>query len=156
MMTNIEFILLAMMWNRLLNPHLLVGIIGVVVFLLTGQYMHWWHNHLYGMANTPRLLFRSTHIYLLWSSLLNMAIGLYIRQCTVKWCQNLQRVGSFAILLGPPLLIAAFFIEPWLLELVRPYARPAIYIAFGGTIAHAIAVIGDEVQVKSSLRSNGS
>jgi hypothetical protein len=154
MMINIEFILLAMMGNRLLNPHLLVGIIGVVAFLLTGQYMHWCHNHLDGMANTPRLLFRSTHIYLLWSSLLNTIVGLYIRQCAVKWCRTLQRLGSFAILLGPP-LIAAFFIEPWLSELVRPYARPAIYIAFGGKIAHGIAVIGDEVQVKSSLRSNG-
>jgi hypothetical protein len=48
MMTNIEFILLAMMGNRLLNPHLLVGIIGVVAFLLgnicTGviiTYMEW-------------------------------------------------------------------------------------------------------------------
>jgi len=47
--------------------HLIVGLGGVVAFLLTGQYMDRVHDHLRDMDPTPRLLFRSTHIYLLLS-----------------------------------------------------------------------------------------
>jgi hypothetical protein len=134
--------------NTLRNAHFIVGIVSLIVFLATGQYMHWWHGHLYGMENTPRLLFRSAHIYLLWSGLLNTVLGLYFQSCEIRWCRMLQQLGSIAILLSPPLLLAAFFLEPWLSELVRPYARPAIYIAFGGTLAHLVATIGDRVQLK--------
>jgi hypothetical protein len=138
------------MHNRLRNIHFTVGAISLIVFIATGQYMHWWHSHLHGMDNAPRLLFRSAHIYLLWSGLLNTILGLYFQPCEVRWCRTLQQLGSIAILLSPPLLLSAFFIEPWLSELARPYARPAIYIAFGGTLAHLIATMGDRVQLKQS------
>jgi hypothetical protein len=130
--------------------HFLIGIISLVIFLATGQYMHWWHGHLHGMANAPRLLFRSAHIYLLWSGLLNTILGLYLQPCEVRWCRTLQQVGSVAILISPLLLTTAFFVEPWLSALTRPYARPAIYIAFGGTLAHIIASIGDNRQLNRS------
>jgi hypothetical protein len=129
--------------NRLRNAHLVVGVLGLVIFLLTGQYMHWWHGHLLGMSDRPRLLFRSAHIYLLWSSLLNTLLGLYFRPYEVRWCRMLQGLGSLVILAGPPLLLGSFFVEPWLLELTRPFARPAIYTAFGGTLAHLVAGIGE-------------
>jgi hypothetical protein len=40
--------------------HLTVGIVGVVGFLGTGQYMDRAHDHLRGMDDARRLLFRST------------------------------------------------------------------------------------------------
>jgi hypothetical protein len=48
--------------------HLGVGLLGVIAFVGTGQY----HEHLRGMTDAQRLLFRSTHIYLLLASLLNL------------------------------------------------------------------------------------
>jgi hypothetical protein len=138
------------MQNRLRHTHFIVGTIALIMFLLTGQYMHWWHGHLQGMNDTPRLLFRSAHIYLLWAGLLNVVLGLYLQPCEVRWCRVLQQLGSVAILLSPVLLLSAFFIEPWLAQLVRPYARPAIYIAFGGTLAHIVATIGNESILKQS------
>ena len=33
------------MHDRLQNTHLTVGIISLIVFLATGQYLHWWHSH---------------------------------------------------------------------------------------------------------------
>ena len=128
--------------SLLRSLHLWVGIATLIVFLLTGQYMHWGYDHLYGMADRPRMMFRSAHIYLLWSGLLNTMLGLYFEVHARTWAKVLQFIGSLAILLGPPLLVMAFVSEPWLTDLVRPYARPAIYIAFGGTILHILAGIG--------------
>ncbi|HVK08649.1 MAG TPA: hypothetical protein VM597_07715, partial [Gemmataceae bacterium] len=56
--------------------HLALGLLGVVGFLSTGQYMDRIHDHLRGMDDARRLLFRSTHLYLLFGSLLNLALGL--------------------------------------------------------------------------------
>ena len=67
---------------------------------------------------------------------------LYLEVLAKTWAKILQLLGSLAILLGPPLLVMAFVSEPWLTDLVRPYARPAIYIAFGGTVLHIVAGIG--------------
>jgi hypothetical protein len=140
--------------DRFRTLHLVVGTIALVVFLATGQYMHWWHGHLRGMENGPRLLFRSAHIYLLWSGLLNTVLGLYLQVSGVRWCRFLQRLGSVAILMGPPLLVASFLAEPWLTGLVRPYARPAIYVAFGGVLAHLAAAAGEGVTNTKSKNVN--
>jgi hypothetical protein len=140
--------------SKLRNAHFIVGTIALAIFLATGQYMYWWHGHLRGMDNTPRLLFRSAHIYLLWSALLNTILGLYIQPCEVKWCRSLQWVGSLAILIGPPLLLLAFFFESWLSGLVRPYAQPAIYVAFGGTLIHVLATIGERSQAVGRPKPN--
>lgn len=59
--------------------HLVVGLVGVVGFIATGQYMDLAHDHLRGMDDARRLLFRSTHIYLLFGALVNLALGLYLR-----------------------------------------------------------------------------
>lgn len=58
--------------------HFWVGVVGMLAFVCTGQYMHIFHNHLEGMADAPRMLYRSAHIYLLLSSIINLAAGVYI------------------------------------------------------------------------------
>ena len=125
--------------SSLRKVHLWAGLGTIVVFLWTGQYMHWGHDPLIGMPAAPRMMFRSAHIYLLWSGLLNTMLGLYVRLSDRLWAKGLQVIGSLAILMGPVLFVAAFLTEPWMTELVRPYARPAIYIAFGGTLLHLAA-----------------
>jgi hypothetical protein len=37
------------------------------------------YDHLRGLDDTTRMLFRSTHIYLLFAALLNLALGLYLK-----------------------------------------------------------------------------
>ena len=50
--------------------HLVAGILGLLLFVLQGQYMDHVHDHLAGMEDGPRMMFRSSHIYLLLASLL--------------------------------------------------------------------------------------
>ncbi len=118
--------------------HFFVGVAGVFIFLLTGQFMHFVHHHLYGMEPGPRMLFRSAHIYLLWSSLLNLLLGCYMVRVHERKYKHAQTMASLAILMGPVLLCLAFFYEPHLDNFSRPFARSAVYAAFLGSIVHAL------------------
>src|SRR5262245_60170169 len=94
--------------------HLLVGLAGLAAFLASGQYMARAHDHLRGMDDARRLLFRSTHIYLLFAALLNLALGLYLRTAPAGWRRWLQLAGPVLLLAAPFLLAAGFLTEPWL------------------------------------------
>jgi len=130
--------------TRLLrSAHLAVGLVFLVVFLGTGQYMDLVHDHLRGMDDVRRMLFRSVHIYLLLAALLNLALGLYLRPGAEAPARLLQILGSLPVLVAPALLLQAFFTEPQLAELARPYTRPALYSMLGGMLLHLLAVAGD-------------
>lgn len=116
--------------------HITVGVGGLFAFLATGQYMDHVYDHLRGMDDTRRMLFRSTHLYLLFTSLVNLALGLYLRPA-VGWQRWVQAVGSVLLLAGPFLTAIGFFTEPWLSGLQRPYSAPATYCCLGGALVHA-------------------
>jgi predicted permease len=52
----------------------------------------------------------------------------------------MQQAGSLMILVGPVLLSAAFFVEPGLAGLERPFTRPAVIAAFAGLLLHVLAI----------------
>lgn len=122
--------------------HLIVGLAALAGFVLTGQYMDLRHDHLEGMADAPRMLYRSAHIYLLLAALLNLSLGFYLRLESVPWRRGLQVVGSVMILTTPVLFATAFFREPWLADLMRPWARPAIYLSLAGGLLHLASQTG--------------
>jgi hypothetical protein len=144
--------------------HLLVGLATVVLFGLTGLYMHYRYDHLRGMTDATRLLFRSTHIYLLFSGLLNVAVGLNGAGGTaaggtpagrpLAGGDMLRVAGSALILIGPLLFLAGFLREPFLGALARPFSRPAIYAALAGMALHWLAsVLGDRPATPDRTRS---
>jgi hypothetical protein len=96
-------------------------------------------DHLRGLDDTQRLLFRSRHIYLLFAALLNVALGTYFEIAPHGWRRWVQFVASTAILVAPPLLVVAFLVEPSLSGLDGPYSKLAIYGCFGAVLLHAIS-----------------
>ena len=44
--------------------HAVFGLVIVIVFLLTGQYMDKYLQHLHGMPDGPRMLYRTRHIFI--------------------------------------------------------------------------------------------
>lgn len=100
-----------------------------------------WHEHLRGYDDTTRMLYRSTHVYILLAAVSNVMTGLYLRPAQARWRRGLQLVGSLALLAGPPLFLTGFCTEPYLSGLARPYSRPAIYLALGGVVLHLIGAI---------------
>jgi hypothetical protein len=122
--------------------HLALGVAAFALFVLTGQYMHWILDHLRGLPDGPRLMYRTSHIYLLWSALLNLVLGSYLRPAGTRRARGAQVVGSLLLLAGPILLTASFFLESNHADLVRPSARLAIQLALAGSALHAFASIG--------------
>ena len=120
--------------NRLPQLHFWIGVIGVLAFLASGQYMFHVHDHLAGMADGPRMLYRSAHIYLLLSSLLNLVIGVYLPPSSQRFPPLLQYLVSAVILLSPFFMLAGFFLDPLGAGLHRPVTRLSLYALFGMAI----------------------
>jgi hypothetical protein len=116
--------------------HLVVGLAALAAFLASGFYMLLGRDHLRGLDDTTRLLFRSSHIYLLFAALLNLVLGLYGEPAPGGWRAWLRWVGSVLVLIAPLLLVMAFLREPWLTGLARPYAKPAIIGSLVGVLGH--------------------
>ena len=120
--------------ENLRKLHLFVGLAGVIAFVLTGQYMHWELNHLRGMADGPRLFYRTTHLYLMWASVLNLVLGCFLVRPQSSLNRGLQLLASIAVLVAPILICASFFLDSFNAELRRPMARYACFLAFGGVL----------------------
>ena len=119
------------------TSHFFVGVIALAAFLLSGQYMHHFLEHLKGMPDGSRLLYRSAHIYLLWASLLNLLLGSYLMPIIQGRLRHLQFVASLMVLSAPLCIGFSFLTESDAQELNRPFARIGIYLAFVGCIMHA-------------------
>jgi hypothetical protein len=89
-------------WSR---AHWLVGLLTLLAFPLTGQYMR----HIAAVPHldsVPRLIFRSRHLFLLLAGVANLALS------NSQPFRRAQRVASVLIMVSPFFLIVAFFIDP--------------------------------------------
>src|SRR5208283_4875349 len=91
-----------MSWAR---AHWIVGLVTLLIFPLTGQYMR----HVAAVPHlddVPRLLFRSRHLFLLLAAVTHLALS------NSHPSHRAQRAASVLILVTPFFLIVAFFIDP--------------------------------------------
>ena len=116
--------------------HIIFGVTVLIIFLLTGQYMDRHFHHLVGMPDGPRLLYRTRHIFILFSGLLNVGIGAYLVHRPARWQRILQLLGSILITLASLLLIFAFFYDTTRGDLRAPLSHWAIYAIVTGTLLH--------------------
>jgi len=116
--------------------HLVFGLVVLIVFLLTGQYMHRVHYHLMYMADGPRMLYRTRHIFILMSGLLHLGIGTYfiLRPTTTR--RVLQITGSSLITFATVLFTIAFFYEPHLDDLQTPLSLAGTIMIAVGALLH--------------------
>lgn len=119
--------------------HIIFGLAVVIVFLLTGQYMDRYLDHLAGMPDGPRMLYRSRHIFILLAGLLNLGIGGYFTYRVTRAARIMQLLGSILITLATILFIVAFFHEPKLSELENPLTGRGMYSILFGTLLHLLS-----------------
>jgi hypothetical protein len=119
--------------------HQITGILFIVIFLLTGQYMDFYYPHMDGVGDGTRMMLRSRHIYILLAGLVNLGIGVYFIRQRERWRLLLQLTGSGLLLIAPLLLTGAFFYEPTLPHMPRPLTLPAIVSLLTGTLFHLIS-----------------
>lgn len=124
--------------------HLIFGIFVVGVFLLTGQYMDKYHNHMVGVPDGVRMLYRTRHVFILLAGLLNLGIAAYFTLRSQLWRRILQLFGSGLIFISSFLFIVAFFYEPKLSDLHTPFSHWGTYIIVVGTVFHLLSGAGQK------------
>jgi len=127
--------------KNLRGVHLVAGLLGLIAFVLTGQYMELTFDHLNGMPDAPRLMYRSAHIYILYGALLNLLLGSYLRPLLGTAAQRMQLIGSLVLVAVPVLLLVSFFAESHNDPLSRPIAVIGIYLSLAGCGLHWFASI---------------
>jgi hypothetical protein len=124
------------------RTHLIIGLLGVVAFLLTGQVMKHHTPAMQLLTPEVRMMYVSRHIYFLGASLVNLVLGLYLREQPSGWRRILQRAGSLLILLSAVSLLVAFLAEPSLGMAGRSFRSYFGLIGlFAGAMTHLVATI---------------
>lgn len=117
-----------MSWRTL---HLLVGTAGLLLFVLQGQYML----RVLGVPDLPdaaRMSYRSAHLYLMLSSAVNIATGVFLSSQRLN--NYLQQLASALLLVSPALLIWSFLTESNIPSLERPVAATGLYLIFAAAV----------------------
>jgi hypothetical protein len=130
--------------------HVIFGIFVVTAFLLTGQYMDRYLNHMVGVGDGVRMLYRTRHIFILLAGLLNLGIGAYLSYRAQLWRKILQALGSGLIVIASLLFIVAFFYEPRLRDLYTPLSHWGTYTIVAGTLFHLLSGAGQRRKAVAS------
>ena len=126
--------------------HYWLGLVGIIIFLLTGQYMYHAYSQLQGLEDGPRMLFGSAHICFLLTSIINLLMGVYLEPRSLPLDKIIQFIISIAILLAPAFLLVVFFLEHHLENLERPYSQLGIFTLFGVTIVVMVVSLKNKIK----------
>jgi hypothetical protein len=116
--------------------HLIFGIIFFVIFLITGKFMRWDFPDKDAIPQDFRILMRSRHIYILLSSLIHIALGVYLQIHAETWRRVLQIFASVLLFAGSVLFVWAFVYETYTTRHFSDLSRFALYTTLAGTILH--------------------
>lgn len=107
--------------------HLIWGTLGLVLFLLTGQYMA----RIAGVPDLPdteRMLYRAGHLYLMLGFVVNIALGCAMARDAAL--TRLQLLCSGLVLLSSLLLLLGFAVEAGASNLNRPLTSIGLFTMF--------------------------
>ena len=118
--------------------HLIAGVVVFIVFVITGRLMRIDFPDKDAIPQELRLLMRSRHIYILFSALIHLALGLYLSIRPQLWRRIFQYVGSVVLVASSSVLIWAFFAETFSLQHFSGISRNGIILSLVGIGLHVI------------------
>jgi|TARA_B110000971_G_C19662725_1_gene343081 hypothetical protein len=124
--------------------HFYTGIGIVIVFLLTGQYIHHNYDHLKSMELMNRALFRAGHLYILLFGLIHISLGTHFKMMKNKLLKKTQFLGSLIMYAATFLVIYGFFTELPTEQIERPLTRISLYLIFLGVSIHGLISLKKE------------
>lgn len=122
--------------------HLVVGALTVGAFLVTGLVMSGHQPPVGDMDWGARLLFRSRHIYILATGLVNLSLGLGYALPAGPARRSASVSGSMLALASAPLLFFAFFTEPMAGRDPGALSAYGLFALFGGVMLLVAANVG--------------
>jgi hypothetical protein len=122
------------------KAHLILGAVFFVLFLISGRYMGQALPEFTGELDGLRMMYRASHVYLLYASLLNLLAGTYWRP--VEQHHRTQIAASIFLLLSLPVLGLAFVLEPAQNMVARPFTLAGALLALAGVMLSLLAQLG--------------
>jgi len=120
--------------SREASLHWVAGAITLALFLTSGAYMRWLRTPPVGqLDHATRAVYRSRHLFLLFSAVLNLAVA------GVPRLRRTRKLVAGALLVTPLLFVVAFFVEPARGIQAASWSRPAFYVLFGAAIILLLA-----------------
>ena len=116
--------------------HLIFGLLLFVTFTITGRYMRADFPDKGEIDQAFRILMRSRHIYILFSSLIHIGLGVYLQIRPQVWRKTLQYIGSAMLFISSFLLVRAFVVETYELHGFSNLSRYGLYASLAGVIFH--------------------
>src|SRR5215210_6781717 len=108
--------------------HLIFGITAFIIFLITGKFMRIDFPDKEIIPQEFRMLMRSRHIYILFSSLIHILLGLYFQAQQEVWRKYLQLLGSLLLIIGSILFVWAFVYETYVTRSFSDISRWGLYL----------------------------
>jgi len=116
-----------MNWQR---AHWMIGTATLVVFLLTRAYMRSIRvPPVPQLDDVTRAVYRSRHLFILLSALLNLALAL-----APSAQRRSRQIVSALVLATPVLFLTAFIVEPAQGIHGAPFSQIALYLLFGAAV----------------------
>lgn len=128
----------ALLYKLMSRFHLIFGFIVFIAFAVTGSYMRADFPDKEIIPQELRLLMRSRHIYILFSALIHLVLGLYLQITPVKWRRAMQYFGSLLLIVASGVLLWGFIVETYQLGHFSEISRWGIYTSLGGVAFHVI------------------
>lgn len=113
--------------------HLFTGAVFLLVFLATGYYMSQNFPNLYQGREEIRMMYRATHIYILFAAATNL-LAAHALNTFSNWLSKVQVVASLLFLVAPFLVFFGYIIEPPTYMIERP-------VSFWGIVSLFIGVV---------------
>ncbi len=101
--------------------------------------MRWHDPPLDSLDSEVRILFRSRHVYLLLTGLINLTLGSYLSFRPAGPARLAQIAGSGLLLASPAVVFLAFCVEPEGPGIASPLTPLAIAMTLAGVILHFLA-----------------
>ena len=114
--------------------HFWFGLVGIIIFLLTGQYMAHIVGDMSQIADGSRMLYRSAHIYLMLVSILNLFVGFYMEPANILRMVKFQYLLSLLLLVSLVLILYGFFFESQNASPDRPLVSLGMFALFGAAV----------------------
>ena len=118
--------------------HLIFGVVLFFVFTTTGSYMRADFPDKDAIPQELRLLMRSRHIYILFSALIHIVLGVYLQIRSDRGRRILQYAGSAVLFGSSVLLVWAFVTETYSFQHFSDISRNGIYTSLAGVGLHLL------------------
>lgn len=119
--------------------YLSVGILTVLIFIATGQYLKHKFPNKEGMDLAFRVMQRSRHIFILLSGLVLAGTGTYFQSAKTQLFVLIQYIAFAILFIANVLFIYAFFYEVDILFIPKtPILHYATYLILAGVVLNFI------------------